>query len=114
MPILPFINDTEENVLAIIEQAIKSGAKFISPAFGLTLREGNREYFYEALEKDFPGIKSKYVTTFGNNYSCGSPNAKNLKALFRIECEKHGLAYKMEDIIKAYKWERPKNQLSMF
>ncbi len=114
MPILPFINDTEENVLAIIEQAVKSGAKFISPAFGLTLREGNREYFYDALDHKFPGLRSKYESAFGNNYSCGSPNAKDLKEIFRSQCQKYGLLYKMEDIIKAYKWERPKNQFNLF
>lgn len=114
MPILPFINDTEENVLAITEQAFKCGAKFISPAFGLTLREGNREYYYEALDQKFPGIKSKYEATFGNQYSCNSPNAKALKTLFKEKCEQYGLLYKMEDIIKAYKWERPKSQLNVF
>lgn len=114
MPILPFINDTEENVLAIIEQAVKSGAKFISPAFGLTLREGNREYFYAVLDQNFPGIKAKYETAFGNKYSCGSPNAKALKALFKAECDKYGLLYKMEDIINDYKWKRPQAQFSIF
>lgn len=114
MPILPFINDTEENVLAIIEQAVNSGAQFISPAFGLTLREGNRDYFYAALDLKFPGIKAKYIATFGNNYSCGSPNAKALKALFRVQCDKYGILYKMEDIINVYKWKRPQAQFSIF
>lgn len=78
---------------------------------GVTLRENQREYFYQELDKSFPGLKEKYIRTFGNNYFCYSLN-KNLKNVFISECKKYGLLYKMEDIIKAYKKNDEIEQLS--
>ena len=114
MPILPYINDTALNVLAIVEEAAKCGAKFIYPAFGVTLRDGQREYFYAKLDLHFPGIKEKYIEAFGSQYGCGCPNGKALFAAFKRACESHGILYRMEDIINAYKYERPSDQLSLF
>jgi DNA repair photolyase len=102
MPVLPFIEDTEENITAIIHNAKESGASFIYPSFGLTLRDGNREYYYAQLDRHFPGIKEKYLDEYGERYWHPSPDIQRLKQLFENACEEHGLLYKMEDIIRAY------------
>ena len=68
-PILPFINDTEENIRGILEYCVKAGVKgIICFGMGVTLRDGDREYFYKALDKHFPGVKNKYIRTYGNAY----------------------------------------------
>ena len=114
MPILPFINDTKENILDIIKKAKDSGARFIYPALGMTLRSGNREYFYSKLEQLFPDLKQKYIKQFGNQYSCASPNKSKLFELFREECSKYDITYKMKEIIKDYKEKYYFKQLSLF
>ena len=114
MPILPFINDTKENIISIVKMAHDSGAKFIYPAFGMTLRSGNREYFYSKIEQLFPDIKQKYVKQFGNQYYCGSLNNKELFEVFKEECVKYGIIYKMKEIIKDYKEKYYSKQLSLF
>lgn len=101
-PIIPFITDTEENIRNIIKLSAENGAKFVFSMGGVTLRDNQREYFYEQLDKSFPSLKEKYIKTFGNNYFCYSLN-KGLYTVFKEECVKYGLLYKMEDIIKAYR-----------
>lgn len=113
-PILPFINDTEENIRNIVHLAKKNGAKFIYPSFGVTLRSNQRYYFYEKLDKYFPGIKNKYMDTYGDEYNCKSPNLKSLWKVFKEECEATGILYKLEDIIKEYKREDLTEQLTLF
>ena len=82
-PILPFINDTEENINGILDYCIDSNVKgIICFGMGMTLREGNREYFYSKLDKQFPGLKEKYIKTYGNNYGIASPNQKELMKIF--------------------------------
>jgi len=88
MPVLPFINDTTENISAIVKQAKESGAAYILPAFGLTLRKGSREYFYNALDNHFAGIKEKYQSRFGERYECFSPNYRALTDTFKEQCFK--------------------------
>ena len=73
-PILPFINDTEENIKAILDECVRVGVKgIICYDMGLTLREGDREYYYAALDKHFPGLKQKYIECYGNSYMISSP-----------------------------------------
>ena len=103
MPVLPFIEDNEENILSIISQAKDNGAKFIYPAFGVTLRQNQRLYFYQKLDEEFPGLKEKYTETFGNAYQCNAQYADSLYKMFQQECEKVGILYKMQDIISGYK-----------
>lgn len=103
MPILPFINDTEENIIGIVKAAAASGANFVLPSFGMTLRDSQREYYYEQLDKYFPGLKEKYIKAFKNYYQCHSPKSKKLYSVFVSECKKYNLLYKMQDIINAYK-----------
>lgn len=114
MPVLPFIEDNEENILGIVRRAAESGARFIYAAFGMTLRQNQRDWYYNKLEEQFPGIRQKYVKQFGNSYSCHSPEAEKLWKLFSSECDKYGILYRMEDIIKAYKQGYGVTQLSIF
>ena len=82
-PILPFINDTEENIKAILDECVRAGVKgIICFGMGLTLREGDREYFYAALDKYFPGMKQRYIERYGNSYELPSPKSKELMSIF--------------------------------
>ncbi len=98
-PILPFINDTIDNIKRIVENASASGVSFIvSFGMGTTIRAGSREYFYEQLDKSFPTLKNKYIHTFKDKYICDSPNAKTLTKVFESLCEHFGILYKQKDI----------------
>ncbi|MDV0447824.1 hypothetical protein MsAg5_17410 [Methanosarcinaceae archaeon Ag5] len=99
-PVLPFITDSEENITELIGNAAAAGAKYAVCFFGVTLRKGNRDYFYQNLT-GFPGVRQKYESTFGNTYSCSAPNAEMLYTIFKKECQKHNLLYKMSDISEA-------------
>ena len=115
-PILPFINDTEENLLGLLDYCARAGVKgILNFGFGVTLREGDREYFYDALDRDFPGVKQKYIKTFGNAYSCNSPNNAALMAIFRRECKKNGILDQPDDVFR-YLWtfESKQQQISLF
>lgn len=101
-PIIPFITDSEDNIRNVIRLSAENGAKFVFSMGGVTLRENQRDYFFKQLDKLFPGLREKYIITYGNNYFCYPVN-KNLKNVFIEECEKYGLLYKMDDIIKSYK-----------
>lgn len=102
MPILPFINDTEENVLEIVRLAHQAGAKYVYAHMGLTLRNGQREFFYNHLDKNFPTLKEKYEKQYGLKYQANSPNSRRLYQVFKKECQRLGLLYKMEDITAEY------------
>ncbi|MBR3311949.1 MAG: radical SAM protein [Solobacterium sp.] len=100
-PILPFINDTEENITAIMDNCIRTGVRgIICFDMGLTLREGNREYFYAALDKYFPGQKEKYIRHYGNSYILTSPNAAKLMKIFRKTCRDHNILCTPEDCFR--------------
>lgn len=97
-PILPLINDTEENIRGILEYCVEAGVKgIICFGMGVTLRDGNREYFYKALDKHFPGIKNKYIRTYGNAYDIPSPNNENLLEIFKEVCVKNGMIYQIKE-----------------
>ena len=97
-PILPFINDTEENIQAILDACAQVQVKgIVCFDMGLTLREGDREYFYAALDRHFPGVKEKYIRTYGNAYEVPSPHSAELMALFRSFCRDHGILYRPEE-----------------
>ena len=91
-PILPYINDTEENIRAIMEECVRVGVKgVICFGMGLTLREGDREYYYAALDKHFPGLKKKYIERYGNAYNLPSPNERQLFKIFNEICRENGI-----------------------
>ena len=115
-PILPFINDTAENVRSILEACIETGVKgVICFDMGVTLREGDREYFYAALDRHWPGLKQKYIERYGSDYNVPSPNAKELMELFREMCRSAGMMYKPDDCFE-YMCTLPEKyrQLSIF
>ncbi len=115
-PILPFINDTEENLLGLLDYCVRAGVKgILCFGFGVTLREGDREYFYAALDRAFPGVKQKYIRAYGNAYECTSPNNAKLMEIFKRECKQHGILYKTNDVFK-YLWtfESKEGQMSLF
>ncbi|MBP8639703.1 MAG: radical SAM protein [Oscillospiraceae bacterium] len=114
MPVLPFIEDNEENIRGIINLARKNGAAFIYPAFGVTLRQNQRDWFFAQLDELFPSVKEKYVESFGSAYECRSPNSKKLWSVFQRECDEAGIIYRMNDIIDAYKKGYGAEQLSLF
>jgi DNA repair photolyase len=115
MPVLPFLNDSPENILEIVRLAHKNGARFIYPYFGMSLRNGQREYFYQKLEVLFPGkdLKQKYMNYYGSSYECHSPRAKELWSLFTAECDRLGILYRMRDIIQTYKKGYDYQQLTL-
>lgn len=91
-PILPYLNDTEENVLAILEECVRVGVRgVIDFGMGMTLRDGDREYYYAALDRHFPGLKERYIREYGNAYQLPSPRTGALRALFLKFCRAHGL-----------------------
>ena len=99
--ILPFLNDTEENIRGILNCCADAGVKgIIQFGMGLTLREGNREYFYEKLDKHFPGLKARYIQTYGNAYELPSPRAGALDRVFHETCEKYGLWHDNDRIFR--------------
>lgn len=114
MPVLPFIEDTAGNILSIIKLAHENGAKFIYPAFGVTLRQNQRGWYYNKLDELFPSIKEKYILHYGNAYECRSLKAKELWEIFQNECDRRSILYKMEDVVKAYKQGYGDTQLSIF
>ena len=97
-PILPFINDTEGNIRPILEACAQVRVKgIICFDMGLTLREGDREYYYAALDRHFPGLKERYIRTYGNAYELPSPNRERLMKLFEGFCREHAILYRPED-----------------
>ena len=89
-PILPYINDTEENITSIMNECVRVGVRgVVDFGMGLTLREGDREYYYAALDKHFPGMKERYIRQYGNSYEVPSPNAKHLTEIFQRICREH-------------------------
>ena len=98
-PILPFINDNEENLRGILDYCIKAHVQgIICFDMGVTLRTGNREYFYSKLDQYFPGLKEKYIHKYGNNYILSSPQNKHLMRIFHQVCEENGIMHDYEEI----------------
>ena len=115
-PILPFINDTPENIEAIVKECARVDVKgIIDFGMGLTLREGDREYYYAALDRHFPGLKERYIQTYGNAYEVPSLKQKQLMALFKKLCIENGIMHTPEDCFR-YLHEFPKQyeQTSIF
>ena len=97
-PVLPFINDTEENIRAILEACARVQVKgIICFGMGLTLREGDREYYYAALDRHFPGLKDRYIRTYGGAYEIPSPRSAQLTDLFRSFCRERGILYRPDE-----------------
>ena len=117
-PILPFINDTKENVSGLLDMCVEAKVKgIICFGMGLTLREGNREYFYRQLDLHFPGVKEKYIKTYGNQYEIASPNNDDLMRLFHKRCKDHGIMHDNDQIfgyLRQFEEKEKAEQLSLF
>ncbi len=115
-PVLPYINDTEENIRRILDACVSVGVKgIICFGMGLTLRDGDREYYYAALDKHFPGLKERYIREYGDSYIVSSPNNGRLMSIFEDVCSRYGIISKADECF-SYMQEFPQKeiQLSMF
>ena len=117
-PILPFINDTKENIKGILDYCIEAKVYgIICFGMGVTLRKGNREYFYQQLDHLFPGMKEKYIKTYGVKYQLNSPNNNELMQLFHQTCQANGIVHdnnQIFDYLKKYENKHENIQLSLF
>lgn len=115
MPILPFIEDNKENIIRIIDHASCSGAKFIYPYFGVTLRQNQREWYLNKLNLLFPhfDFAQLYRTTYGDSYECLSLHKDELTGIFETKCKNHNILFNMNEIISAYKVKYDFIQLSL-
>lgn len=114
-PVLPFITDQEEDIKQLVKLAYEAGAKFIYTYMGMTLRENQRDYYYEKLDLNFKGLKQKYIQYYGMKYNCMVPHYQRLYKIFKNECDKYGILYDMDKIIQAYQKDTQINeQLTLF
>ena len=110
MPVLPFVEDNVENIRTVVEQAHAHGARYILPAFGMTLRNRQRAYYYEQLDVHFPGVKERYQRKFGGSYSAAANQLPELEAVFYELCECYGIA----NAVPQYRPEPQAEQLTLF
>jgi len=115
-PILPFINDTEENLRGLLDYCVRAKVKgILCFGIGMTLREGDREYFYDSLDRLFPGMKQRYIEQFGDSYVCNSPNNVRLMEIFRDTCEQHNIMHKTNEVFGyIQRFETKARQSSLF
>ena len=100
-PVLPFINDTEDNIRRIVDACADAGVYgIIHFGMGMTLREGDREYYYQKLDEHFPGLKQKYVRRYGNSYELSCPNWRELEALFTRLCDEAGIRHDTDGLFQ--------------
>lgn len=111
-PILPFINDTEENIRGILDYCIEAKVHgIICFGMGLTLREGNREYFYKKLDEHFPGMKARYMERYKYAYEIPSPNNDMLMNLYKTTCKSRGILYNIEECFNYLHKFEDKNEI---
>lgn len=115
-PFLPFINDTEENINLLLDYCIAAEVKgIICFGIGLTLRSGNREYFYASLDKHFKGLKEKYIRIYGNSYEINSKNNSYLMSIIRKRCKEHNIMCDVNEVFSyLHRYESKDCQLSLF
>jgi len=115
-PILPFINDTEENLHQILDYCFEAGVKgILCFGFGTTMRDGSRDYFYSKLEEHLPGMKEQYEKRFGLMYDCKSPHARKLWRIFTKRCQKHGVMCDPNQVLRYLRtYERKDRQMTLF
>lgn len=110
-PLLPHINATEENINALLDFCIDAEVKgVLNMGMGLTLREGNREYFYEQLDKSFPGLKERYIDEYGDSYFIHSRDDRRLRRILRNRCDEHGIMHNQDEIF-SYLHEFPEKSV---
>lgn len=116
MPVLPFLEDRPEQVLSVVDRSADAGAKFIYSGFGVTMRQGQREYFLRELDRAFPGenLSRRYLARYGDRYRCPSPRARELWEIFTARCRERGLLYQMPHIVSAATRGYGDRQLTFF
>jgi len=114
MPVLPFIEDTEENVRAIVRLGHAAGARYILPAFGVTLRDRQRAYFYDKLDDLFPGLRLQYEKAFGERYSARARNYRQLGQVYAELCEELGIATSVPVYVPQKRVFKPLGQPTLF
>lgn len=100
MPILPFILDDARNIITILRRSAQHGASYVIPWFGMSLRDRQREYYYERIDNLFPGISQRYMARYGADYNCLSSAHKSLEVRFKEECQALGLTWDMSHVQK--------------
>ena len=116
-PILPFINDTPENINGILDYCEEAQVKgIICFGMGVTLRAGNREYFYRQLDRHFPGLKTEYIRRYGDAYMLDSPRSRELMGLFHRRCQSAGILDDNDQIFQYLSQfeEKTMSQMSLF
>ncbi|HWS30981.1 MAG TPA: radical SAM protein [Clostridia bacterium] len=115
-PFLPFLNDTEENIRGLLDCCVRAGVKgILCFNIGMTLRDGNREYYYKMLDRHFPGLKEKYTKAYGNSYEVVSPNSPPLMALIKETCAEHGILCGVDNVFRYLHTLGPKaEQMRLF
>ena len=116
-PILPFINDTPENINGILDYCEEAQVKgIICFSMGVTLRAGNREYFYRQLNRHFPGLKMEYIRRYGDAYMLDSPRSRKLMGLFHRRCQSAGILHDNDQIFQYLSQfeEKTMPQMSLF
>ncbi len=115
-PILPFINDTRENIEGLLKCCIQAGVHAVLCfGMGVTMREGSREYFYEALDRSFPGMRRRYHQKYGYSYELKSDRNEELMNFFHETCEAHGILHHVEACFQyLHEFPEPYEQLSFF
>ena len=100
-PILPFLNDTAENINRLLDCCEQAGVRgIVQFGMGVTLRQGNREYFYRQLDRHFPGLKERYISTYGNAYVLESPNSRDLLELLHRRCRDAGILHDNSSVFR--------------
>ncbi len=100
-PVLPYINDTEENIRGILDMCIKANVHgIIWFGGGMTLRDGDREYYYSQLNRHFPGLTERYIREYGNAYELKSPNSAKLDQIVQSTCKRHGILYHPDEVFR--------------
>jgi len=114
-PVLPFLTDTEENILNMIVKSKEADSKFIYTRMGMTLKTNQRDYYYKALDILYPGLKEDYMAVYGNKHFCNTLQFRHLMELFFKKCSENNILTDMDAIINDYKKEIPQNeQMSLF
>jgi DNA repair photolyase len=113
MPVLPFLEDDPENIRQIVSRAADSGASYIIPAFGVSLRPGSRDYYYKKLDEHFPGCKEKYIQEYGDQYQCNTHNWRELNEVFKQETQAHNIQPNIS-VFKPIKRTQNSSQIPLF
>ena len=114
MPVLPWITDSEDNLLTLVRRAKEAGVRYLYPSLGVTLRDRQRAYFYDRLEQTFPDLRTRYIARYGSYYRCASPRAAQLWQALTRACDEAGLLYQMRDITRSYQRGYGGGQLTLY